>query len=127
MARVTVEPDGGHARSAGARDVRRQGVADVPGLRRRYLPAKVPGDDPLGLNRQVLLAVEESDLLLLVVDGKQGLLPADEEVWSRFSATPDEVMAYYEGLVRAYREAGGGRLVDELDRIVRGIRREMGY
>ena len=36
-------------------------------------------------------------------------------------------MAYYEGLVRAYREAGGGRLVDELDRIVRGIRREMGY
>ncbi|HEY8022858.1 MAG TPA: GTPase, partial [Thermoanaerobaculia bacterium] len=24
----------------------------------------VPGDDPLGLNRQVLLAVEESDLLL---------------------------------------------------------------
>ena len=44
----------------------------------------VPGDDPLGLNRQVLLAVEESDLLLLVVDGKQGLVAADEEVWSRF-------------------------------------------
>lgn len=50
-----------------------------------------------------------------------------EDVWARFSATPDDVMAYYEGLVRAYREAGGGRLVDELDRIVRGIRREMGY
>jgi (p)ppGpp synthase/HD superfamily hydrolase len=50
-----------------------------------------------------------------------------EAVWSRFSATPDDVMAYYEGLVRAYRQAGGGRLVDELDRIVRGIRREMGY
>lgn len=50
-----------------------------------------------------------------------------EEVWRRFSATPDDVMAYYEGLVRAFREAGGGRLVDELDRIVRGIRREMGY
>jgi (p)ppGpp synthase/HD superfamily hydrolase len=50
-----------------------------------------------------------------------------EAVWERFSATPDDVMAYYEGLVRAYREAGGGRLVDELDRIVRGIRREMGY
>ena len=50
-----------------------------------------------------------------------------EAVWSRYSATPDDVMAYYEGLVRAYREAGGGRLVDELDRIVRGIRREMGY
>ena len=50
-----------------------------------------------------------------------------EAVWDRFSATPDDVMAYYEVLVRADREAGGGRLVDELDRIVRGIRREMGY
>ena len=52
---------------------------------------------------------------------------AGERVWERFSAPPDDVMAYYEGLVRAYREAGGGALVDELDRIVRGIRREMGY
>ena len=50
-----------------------------------------------------------------------------ESVWSRFSAAPDDVMSYYEGLVRAYRDAGGGPLVDELDRIVRGIRREMGY
>jgi GTP-binding protein len=41
----------------------------------------VPGNDPLGLNEQVLLAVEESDLLLLVVDGRQGLVSADEEVW----------------------------------------------
>ncbi len=44
----------------------------------------VPGDDPLGLNQQVLLAVAESDLLLLVVDGRQGLVSADEEVWSEF-------------------------------------------
>jgi len=43
----------------------------------------VPGDDPLGLNAQVLLAVEESDLLLLVVDGGEGLVPADLEVQSR--------------------------------------------
>jgi (p)ppGpp synthase/HD superfamily hydrolase len=50
-----------------------------------------------------------------------------EQVWTRFPAAPDDVMSYYEGLVRAYREAGGGPLVDELDRIVRGIRREMGY
>jgi GTP-binding protein len=42
----------------------------------------VPGNDPLGLNQQVLLAVQESDLLLFVVDGKQGLVSADEEVWS---------------------------------------------
>src|SRR4051794_10085671 len=44
----------------------------------------VPGDDPLGLNEQVFLAVAESDLLLFVVDGKQGLVSADEEVWSHF-------------------------------------------
>lgn len=50
-----------------------------------------------------------------------------ERVWERFNAAPDDVMSYYEGLVRAYREAGGGPLADELDRIVRGIRREMGY
>ena len=41
----------------------------------------VPGDDVLGLNQQVLLAVEESDLLILVVDGKEGLVAADETVW----------------------------------------------
>jgi GTPase len=44
----------------------------------------VPGDDPLGLNQQVFLAVEESDLLLFLVDGKLGLVSADEEVWSHF-------------------------------------------
>src|ERR671912_1486306 len=47
-----------------------------------------------------------------------------EDVWSRFNAPPDDVIAYYEGLVRAMREAGGGRLVEELDRIVKGIQRE---
>lgn len=50
-----------------------------------------------------------------------------EAVWDRFNAAPDDVMSYYEGLVRSFREAGGGPLVDELDRIVRAIRREMGY
>lgn len=50
-----------------------------------------------------------------------------ERVWERFNAKPDDVVAYYHGLVRSFREAGGGRLVDELERIVRGIEREMGY
>ena len=50
-----------------------------------------------------------------------------DRVWERFAAGPDDVLAYYQGLVRAYREAGGGRLVDELERIVRGIERELGY
>ncbi len=50
-----------------------------------------------------------------------------ERVWTRYPVAADDVMAYYGGLVRAYREAGGGPLVDELERIVRGINREMGY
>jgi len=40
----------------------------------------VPGDDPLGLNEQVRTAIEESDLVVLVVDGRDGLLPGDETV-----------------------------------------------
>ena len=50
-----------------------------------------------------------------------------DQVWDRFNARADDILAYYQSLVRAYREAGGGRLVDELDRIVRAIEREMGY
>ncbi len=50
-----------------------------------------------------------------------------EEVWKRFNAPPDDVIWYYESLVRAFREAGGGPLVEELARIVRGIQREVGY
>jgi (p)ppGpp synthase/HD superfamily hydrolase len=50
-----------------------------------------------------------------------------EAVWDRFNAPADDVIAYYEDLVRAFREAGGGKLVDELERIVKGIQREMGY
>ena len=37
--------------------------------------------DALGLSQQVFLAVEESDLLLLVVDGREGLTTADQAVW----------------------------------------------
>jgi len=50
-----------------------------------------------------------------------------DAVWGRFNASADDVLAYYQALVRSYREAGGGKLVDELARIVRGIEREMGY
>jgi GTP pyrophosphokinase len=50
-----------------------------------------------------------------------------EKIWERFAAAADDVLFYYQSLVRAYREAGGGKLVDELERIVRGIEREMGY
>jgi len=57
----------------------------------------------------------------------RGLRMMGEKVWERFNAGPDDVLAYYQSLVRAYRQAGGGPLVDELERIVRGIEREMGY
>jgi (p)ppGpp synthase/HD superfamily hydrolase len=50
-----------------------------------------------------------------------------EQVWAGFDVSADDVIAYYQALVRSYRDAGGGRLVDELERIVRGIEREMGY
>jgi len=50
-----------------------------------------------------------------------------DKVWARYSAKPDDLLWYYESLVRAFREAGGGPLVDELDRIVNGIQREIGY
>lgn len=41
----------------------------------------VPGDDPLGLGQQVMLAVEESDVIVFLVDGREGLTTADERVW----------------------------------------------
>lgn len=50
-----------------------------------------------------------------------------DAVWARFNAPASDVLWYYGALVRAYREAGGGPLVDELARIVRGIEREIGY
>jgi (p)ppGpp synthase/HD superfamily hydrolase len=50
-----------------------------------------------------------------------------EEIWKRFKASPDDIISYYDNLVRSYRHAGGGHLVDELERVVRGIKREMGY
>ena len=78
---------------------RRQAIVhDLPGVTRDRIVARaeidddlsvevidtgglVPGDDPLGLGEQVFLAIEESDLLLLLVDGKEGLVAADERVW----------------------------------------------
>jgi (p)ppGpp synthase/HD superfamily hydrolase len=50
-----------------------------------------------------------------------------EEVWKRFKASPDDIISYYDNLVRSYRHAGGSHLVDELERVLRGIKREMGY
>ena len=56
-----------------------------------------------------------------------GTCATSASAYGSASGGADDVLAYYESLVRAYRQAGGGRLVDELERIVRGIQREMGY
>jgi (p)ppGpp synthase/HD superfamily hydrolase len=41
-----------------------------------------------------------------------------EAVWARFSAGGDDQVWYYESLVEAYRRPSGGRLHDELARVV---------
>ncbi|HXT20516.1 MAG TPA: ribosome biogenesis GTPase Der [Thermoanaerobaculia bacterium] len=65
-------------------------------------------EDPLGLSRQVYAAVEESDLLLLVVDGREGLLAADRAVWDalRRYAKPT-VLVVNKADTRAARESQG--------------------
>jgi GTP-binding protein len=64
--------------------------------------------DPLGLSSQVYMAVEESDLLLLVVDGREGLLAADRAVWDvlRRYAKPT-VLVVNKADTRAARESQG--------------------
>jgi GTP-binding protein len=78
---------------------RRALVRDVPGVTRDRLYGLVTferwqatfvdtgGFDPLtaqdlpsAVRRQVLLAIEEADLILLVVDGRAGLTPLDREI-----------------------------------------------
>ena len=69
----------------------------------------VPGDDPLGLGDQVFLAIEESDLLLLVVDGREGLTTADEAVMTavRRRVTVPIVVAVNKSDTRAAQEGFG--------------------
>ncbi len=68
----------------------------------------VLGDDPLGINEQVLLAVRASDLLILVVDGREGLTTADERVRDELvkSRVPI-VLAVNKSDTRAAREGFG--------------------
>jgi (p)ppGpp synthase/HD superfamily hydrolase len=46
-----------------------------------------------------------------------------DELWSRFTASKDETLWYYRSLVEAFRAAGGGRLVNELDIVVSKLER----
>jgi GTPase len=83
---------------AGLTGDRHAQVVDTGGL-------MLEADDPLGLSRQVFLAVEESDLLLLVVDGKQGLVSEDEVVWERLrSCNKPVILVVNKGDTREARE-----------------------
>ncbi|HSL82511.1 MAG TPA: GTPase, partial [Thermoanaerobaculia bacterium] len=104
---------------------RRAIVHDQPGITRDRIVARaeiaearfvqlvdtgglVPGDDPLGLGRQVELAMEESDLLLLVVDGDEGLVPADEVVVERVRRFGKPwILVVNKGDTRRAREGAG--------------------
>jgi len=66
----------------------------------------VPGQDPIGINRQVLMAAQESDALVLVVDGTDGLTPADREVWHALRPLGrPTVLVVNKGDVRSAKEA----------------------
>lgn len=75
---------------------RRSIVHDEPGVTRDRVMAEVQlgdrrvelidtgglvlGDEPLGIDEQVLRAVDAADLLVLVIDAREGLTSADEKV-----------------------------------------------
>jgi GTP-binding protein len=59
-------------------------VVDTGGL--------VDGEDPLGLNQQVWLAIEECDLVLFVVDGKAGPTPGDGELARQLRRTGKQIV-----------------------------------
>jgi GTP pyrophosphokinase len=46
-----------------------------------------------------------------------------ESLWGRFKGGKDGTLWYYRELVNAFREAGGGSIVEELDRVVQELHR----
>jgi GTPase len=76
------------------------GLVDTGGL--------IPGPEVSGLDQQVFLAVRESDLLLLVVDGKAGLVAGDSAVWEALRPYgKPTLLVVNKGDTRAARESIG--------------------
>jgi GTP pyrophosphokinase len=48
-------------------------------------------------------------------------------LWERFTGGKEGTLWYYRSLVAAFREAGSGPLVEELDRVVTEIEALAGY
>src|SRR6185436_10880204 len=65
-------------------------VHDMPGVTRDRITGMAEIAD--GRQIQVFHAVEESDLLLFLVDGRQGLTSADEAVWDKLRRTGKPVI-----------------------------------
>lgn len=70
---------------------------------------------------QSTLRVSAADKVVNVTAILRDWRTAGDRVWSRFTASRDDVMWYYAALVDAFRESGGGPLIDELARVVKEL------
>lgn len=68
------------------------------------------------------LRVSAADKVANVMVILRDLRKVGDRLWTRFSAGRDDVLWYYGALAEAFREAGGGPLVDELARLVMELR-----
>ena len=124
-----VEDQGGDARLADIRSRFGARVADIvcgcsdsttrpkppwEGRKRRYL-AHLPSAS--ASERLVSAADKLANARAILADYRQ----AGDAVWTRFNANRDQILWYYRELVKAFRQAGGPPLVEELDRVVSAI------
>ncbi len=84
------------------------------GRKRRYL-AHLPSASPS--ERLVSAADKLANARAILDDYRR----AGEGVWSHFNASRDQILWYYRELVKAFREAGGPPLVEELARVVKAL------
>jgi len=106
-------------------------------LSRRFLAVDTGGFDPradapvdAGVREQARLAVEEADLVLFMVDGRDGLTPADEEVAALLRVSGRPLLAVVnkvdgpgqDGLIHDFHRLGLDRLLAVSAEHGRGVR-----
>jgi (p)ppGpp synthase/HD superfamily hydrolase len=124
-----VEDQGGEERLADIRARFGDHVADIvrgcsdsttrpkppwEGRKRRYL-AHLPSAS--ASERLVSAADKLANARAILADYRE----AGDAVWTRFNANRDQILWYYRELVKAFRQAGGPPLVEELDRVVQAL------
>jgi (p)ppGpp synthase/HD superfamily hydrolase len=124
-----VEDQGGETRLADIRARFGERVADIvlgcsdattqpkppwEGRKQRYL-AHLPSAS--ASERLVSAADKVANARAILADYRRD----GEKVWGRFNATRDQILWYYRELVKAFRQAGGPPLVEELDRVVSAL------